>query len=88
MTVRDEVLEAARSLEQAGRVPCTPGDVVAEMGRRGTSYAESSIRTHVVSRMCPDAPPNFSARYADLERVGPGLYRLAPTAGGPLVPGL
>lgn len=86
MTVRDEVLDVARAFERDGNTPFTPAAVVAEMRRRGTSYAASSIQTHVTSRMCVDAPPNFASRYADLRRVGRGLYRLAPTAGGPAIP--
>jgi hypothetical protein len=41
-----------------------------------SEFKESTIRTHVVSRMCANAPENHAVVYADLERVRPGYYRL------------
>lgn len=46
------------------------------MLRRGTSYAESTIRTMVVSHMCTNAPDHASVTYDDFERVDRGAYRL------------
>src|SRR5258708_1679252 len=34
----------------------TPQDVVDELRRRGSNYEPSTIRTHIVSRMCANAP--------------------------------
>lgn len=83
MTCRAEILDAARALERRGNVPFSPAEVVAVMEGRGTRYPRSTILTHIVSAMCIDAPPNHRHRYADLERVARGLYRVAPSAGGP-----
>ncbi len=50
--------------------------VVAALRAQGCRYGESTIRTHVTSRMCADAPDHHAKTYDDLERVGRGLYRL------------
>lgn len=71
MTARDEILQA---LEVLGDT-FSPDDVVREMRRRGSSYAESTIRTHVVSRMCSNASDNHAKTYDDFERVADGVYR-------------
>lgn len=73
---REEVLAVARLLHAEGREDFSPADVVDAMRAAGTRYAESTIRTHVVSRMCADAPDNHGTTYDDLERVGRGRYRL------------
>jgi hypothetical protein len=76
-TCRSEVLAAIRAIiGRKGNQPFAPDDVLREMRARGTSYAESTIRTHVVSRMCSNAPDHHAPTYDDLIRVGPGLYRL------------
>jgi hypothetical protein len=75
MTCRDEVLAAFERLERRhGRREFYLVDVVQEVRGR-TVYKESTIRTHVTSRMCADAPANHGTVYADLERMGRGRYR-------------
>lgn len=81
MSVRAEILTAARSLQERGVYPFSPADILQELRRAGTAYPESTIRTHVVSVMCVDAPANHAIRYPDLSRVSRGQYELAPTAG-------
>ena len=81
MTVRQEVLEVARDLTARGLVPFSPQQVIDELRGRGTSYQESSIRTHVVDIMCIDAPTERAVSYPDLHRVGRGQYVLASDAG-------
>ena len=73
---REEVLAAARRLHGRGHADFSPADVVHEMQALGTGYEETTIRTHVVSRMCADAPENHGTTYSDLERIGPGKYRM------------
>jgi hypothetical protein len=51
-------------------------DVINELRRHGSRYADSTIRTHVTSRMCADAPANHATTYADLQRVGQDRYTL------------
>jgi hypothetical protein len=74
---REEVIAAARAVTQrSGQETFGVADIVREMQRRGTSYAESTIRTHVTSRMCADAPDHHATAYADLERLDRNVYRL------------
>ncbi|HEX2028086.1 MAG TPA: hypothetical protein VHF25_08820 [Nitriliruptorales bacterium] len=81
MTARQDILDAARALRAVGREPFSPADLAAELRRRGSTYPESTLRTHIASVMCVNAPEHHAVRYADLERVGQRRYRLAATAG-------
>jgi hypothetical protein len=76
MTARDEILDAlpvicSRTVDGT----FTPEDVIDGLRRRGSTYAPSTIRTHVVSRMCANAPDHHARTYDDLERVANGRYR-------------
>lgn len=77
MTARDEVLAAAKELA----APSSDGtftveEILDNLRRRGSSYKPSTIRTHVTSRMCANAPDHHAVTYRDLVRVGEGRYRL------------
>ncbi len=75
-TCRDAVLDAMARLERRhGSNTFDLADIVAEALAADSRFAESTIRTHVSSRMCADAPDNHGTVYADLERVGRGRYR-------------
>lgn len=75
-TCREEVLGAFERLERRhGRTDFELADVVSEVLAVSTSYAESTIRTHITSRMCRDAPDHHARTFEDLERVDRGLYR-------------
>jgi len=77
MSCRDEVLLAAQNLSRrSGNGEFTLAEIIKLMERQGTNYSESTIRTHVVSRMCANAPDHHAVTYSDLERVGHGIYRL------------
>jgi hypothetical protein len=77
MTARDEILDAIQELtSRSNDGSFTIGEVVALMHARGTQYAESTIRTHVSSRMCASAPDHHLIVFQDLTRIGPGRYRL------------
>ncbi len=76
MTARDDILAALPAMrERSGSDTFTAQEVIDELSRRGNTYADSTIRTHVTSRMCATAPDNHAKVYADLERVEPGRYR-------------
>jgi len=76
MTARDEILAVLPELRaRLGRDTFSPEDVVAALRSRGTTLADSTIRTHVVSRMCANSPDNHARVYDDFERVGRGVYR-------------
>jgi len=78
MTARDEVLAAARSLAARSEDGIfSLSNVISELRRRRSVYEESTIRTHVTSKMCSNDPDHLSTDYDDLERVDRGRYRLA-----------
>jgi hypothetical protein len=74
---RAEILAAINDLEaRSGRPEVTLVEVMGEMRRRRSAYAESTVRTMVTSHMCAQVHgPNIGS-YDDLDRVGHGLYRL------------
>jgi hypothetical protein len=77
MTCRSEILESVSYLVRGRAQPeFEIMEVIEHMRKRGTRYAESSIRTHITSRMCANAPNNHPVTYDDFERVGFGRYRL------------
>jgi hypothetical protein len=77
MTCRDELLRAANALcLRYGRDTLSLSEIVAEMQARKSTYAESTIRTHVTSKLCKNAPANHAKTYADFESLGSGNYRL------------
>lgn len=81
-TCRGQILHAISAITaRTGRPDFTMQDVIEEMNRRGTTYADSTIRTHVGSSMCATAPKNHGVVYNDLERVDHGLYRLKAVSG-------
>jgi predicted RNase H-like HicB family nuclease len=75
MAIHDEVLRAARRLcrERRGWT-FTPAEVV----RALPDLNESSVRTHVVSRCCVDAPKNHPHKWDYFSRVGRGVYEILP----------
>lgn len=75
-TAREQILAVVGELLRDPSDTFTVRDVVDALNRRGTGLAESTIRTHVTSRMCADAPDNHGTTYDDFERVGRGTYRL------------
>lgn len=77
MTVRSEILWAVRSLVSVrDDQTFSMAEVLDAMHRCGTHYADQSIRTHVGSVMCINAPSLHAVAYPDLERVERGRYRL------------
>lgn len=73
---RREILEAARAVvTRSGGAAFTMPEVIAEMTRRGTGYAEATIRTMISAHLCAESTGDGVAGYADFTRVGRGLYR-------------
>ena len=77
MTCRDEILAVVQVLKGA-RPDGTFGveDVLRAMHERGTVYADRTIRAHVISKMCTNAPAHHGTQYPDFERVARNTYRL------------
>lgn len=66
-----------RRLERRhGRSVFRLDEIVQEVLSVGAPFSEATIRTHIASRMCADAPVHHGTVYADLVRVGRGLDEL------------
>jgi hypothetical protein len=77
MTCRDELLAAASAVcTRSGTDTFTLAVILEEMRARKSTYRESTIRTHVTSRMCKNAPVHHAKTYPDFESLGGGVYRL------------
>jgi hypothetical protein len=73
---RGEILNAIDALHiRSGSELFTVHDVAAELERRGTRYALSTITTMITSHMCLDGPS--PTQWPDLRRVDRGVYRRA-----------
>lgn len=76
-TARDEILTAVKSIVREKEVKhFSVSEVLEYMKEDGTSYKESTIRTHIISKCCSNAPNHHASVFNDYERVGKGLYRL------------
>jgi hypothetical protein len=75
-TCRTEILESIGRLARRGVQVFSPEDIVHDMAARGSTYKPSTIRTHVVSLMCFNAPRHHGTTYGDLVRVGRGRDEL------------
>jgi len=73
-TARDAILAAIPAVTRSDGT-FTVDALWDELRRRGTPYAESTIRTHVTSRLCANSPGHHAVTYNDLERVERGVYR-------------
>ena len=78
---RDEILVAAKLvMKNSGLTHFSIPEVIKCMIERDTKYAESTIRTHIVSRMCANAPENHAVTYRDLMRTDRGEYQFLSSA--------
>jgi hypothetical protein len=77
---RSEILAAVRALlARPGANDVSVLEVIDEMHRRGTGYADSSIRTMMTAHLCAEATGPGVAGYDDLTRTERGRYRLRRT---------
>jgi len=73
MHVHDEVLAAAnRIASESGDLTFTPYEVVKAL----PALNENSVRTHIVSRCCVNAPKNHLHKWDYFRRVGHGRYEV------------
>lgn len=72
-SVQKQVLAAAQRLCET-QEEFTPIEIV----RALPHLNEATVRTHVVSRCCVDAPSNHQHRWPYFHRVSPGVYRIEP----------
>lgn len=79
MPVHEEVLIAARRLgAERGDWTFTPDEVVRALPHLNAS----SVRTHVTSRCCVNAPVNHPHRWDYFQRTARGVYRVLPSRRG------
>ncbi len=77
-TCREAVWQAMTRLERRhGRQIFDLDEIAAEVMTTWTRWERSTVRTHVSSHMCRDAPVH---QWPDLERVDRGRYRRIPHA--------
>lgn len=69
-------------VQRSGREDFELSDVLVEMRQGGSPYSEATIRTHVTSRMCADAPNHHASTYDDFDRLNRGHYRLRRSGAG------
>lgn len=75
MAIHDEVLRAARRIcRERGEWRFTPGEIV----RALPGLNASSVRTHVISRCCINAPKNHPHKWDYFHRIRRGVYEIAP----------
>jgi hypothetical protein len=80
-TARAEILAAIQALiTRSGRPEVRVQEVVDEMRRSGSSYAESTVRTMLTSHMCAQVHGPNIASYDDVDRIDRGTYRLRVSA--------
>lgn len=80
MSCRDEILSCVTELiARKNRNDFNVAEVIDCMQNRGTRYKNSTIRTHISSRLCANAPDNHNKTYPDFEHIYAGKYRLLST---------
>jgi len=76
-TARDEILQACSELKRRlAREVFSVREILDALQAKGTDFSESTLRTHITSRMCGEAPKNHGTVYNDLQRASRGMYRL------------
>lgn len=76
-TARDEILTAVKNItREREEKQFGLGEVLQYMIADGTSYKESTIRTHITSKCCSNSPNHHGSVFNDYERIGKGIYRL------------
>lgn len=76
-SARADVRSAAVALTERGQRFFSPAELIAELRQRGSTYPDTTLRTHIVSLMCVNTCSPSAGTYPDLVRVARGLYRLA-----------
>ena len=73
MPCRDDIIDCiARRFND---VEFSPMDIILALHEEGTHYPDTTIRTHVTSYMCENAPQNHGVQHGDIIRTRRGCYR-------------
>jgi hypothetical protein len=73
MAIHEQVLDAARQIAGADHT-----FRLADVVRALPHLNPATVRTHVASRCCVNAPANHQSRHAYFRSVGRGVYRIEP----------
>ena len=77
MSIHSEVLQAAnRICRERGGWSFRPDEIV----RALPNLNANSVRTHIVSRCCVNAPRNHPHKWEYFRRIGRGIYEILPSA--------
>ncbi|MFJ5770990.1 hypothetical protein [Psychrobacillus sp. NPDC093180] len=76
-SARDEIIEVVKFITKEREVKSfTVREVLNVMRNRETNYKDSTIRTHIISKCCANAPKHHGTVSNDFERIGRGIYRI------------
>lgn len=76
-TCREEILQTVNFIiNEKGVNEFTVKEVVQYMINNNTTFKETTIKTHITSRLCSNSPQNHLVVYNDFKRIKPGLYML------------
>ena len=77
MACHNEVLEAAKIIvDFKGINEFTPFEVIEYLVEQKTSYSKNTIRTHICSRCCKNAPKHHAVKWYYFKRIEHGLYKV------------
>lgn len=74
VAIHDQILDAARALADRRDWTFRIGDLVAAL----PALNPGTVRTHVASRCCVNAPAHHQSRHRYFRNIGRGRYRLEP----------
>lgn len=73
----EQILAASSQITQfKDRNEFTILEILNYLTQQNSPYKESTIRTHITSRMCRNAPNNHAITYNNLTRIQLGVYNL------------
>ena len=76
-TCREQILATARQITQSKNSnEFTILEILNYLTQQNTPYKESTIRTHITSKMCSNATIHYTVTYNDLTHINPGVYSL------------
>ncbi len=76
-TCREELLTIIKDfVKNKGENKIYLSEIIKLAKEKKINYSESTIKTHISSKMCKNSPQHHQTKYNDLERISRGLYRL------------
>lgn len=76
-TCREQILIAVQHIITAkNQNEFTISEILQYLKEQNSPYKESTIRTHISSRMCSNAPKYHAITYNDFTHIKPSVYAL------------